>query len=410
MPRHQHVLTVFLASPSDVREERETVEEVIRDFNLAWSRSFGICLDLVRWETHAFPGAGDDSQAVINDQIPDDYDVFMGIMWCRFGTPTGRAGSGTVEEFYRARERFKRDPSSIKLMFYFKDREAAPLHTDPNQLVQVGEFQSALQADGVLYWQFSDPEHFRRLASIHLARQVQNSGAFKALFSNPQVDSRSPNDVETIVPNLAFSRTDDDSPFPTMMSAHQVFMDRSLDSINSSATMNSLFSAFKKQADDTAQGINALAAMVTADPEKVNAALNALPQKFAQLIRALNQLTAGLERELPLYCAASSAAMDAFIGSAVARIGMGRNERLLQMHAGSLQGIIKWRNITEQLQRATQNAFNSISIIPEATEELAVAKRHAMLALSRLIVQRGNELVLLREGEILVRDLLGQQS
>ena len=61
MPRQEHVLTVFVASPSDVGDERTKLEEVIRELNETWSRELGVRLDLVRWETHAFPGMGIDA-------------------------------------------------------------------------------------------------------------------------------------------------------------------------------------------------------------------------------------------------------------------------------------------------------------------------------------------------------------
>ena len=93
MARQEHVLTVFAASPGDVEAERGKLEDVIRELNVTWSRELGIRLDLVRWETHAYLGFGADGQDVINQEIPDDCDIFVGIMWCRYGTPTGRAGS-----------------------------------------------------------------------------------------------------------------------------------------------------------------------------------------------------------------------------------------------------------------------------------------------------------------------------
>jgi hypothetical protein len=410
MSRQDHVLTVFLASPGDVQPEREKVEEVIHEFNVMWSRPFRIRLELVRWESHAYPGIGTDAQAVINDQIQDDYDVFIGIMWHRYGTPTGRAGSGTAEEFDRAHARYKRDPSSINLMFYFKDSEPISEHTDPIQIAKVREFQSALQSAGVLYWTFSSLDHFEKLTRIHLARQVQNSGAFKALIVDPPIGSKPTKKAKTTTPDLAFSRTGDNGAFAAMMRAHQAFVDGALDSMTRSASVNAVLAAYRKETADTVKGINALTVMMTADRSKVAEALIALPQLITQLEKSLIELANGLDRELPLYGAASSTAMDAFIGSAVARIGMGRNTQLLKMHEGSLQGVLRWRDVTEQLQKATQSASDSTLIIPDATEGLATAKRKVMLALGRLIVLRGNELVLLREGEILIRDLLGRPA
>ena len=102
MARDERVITVLVASPSDLEPERSRLEEVIREFNIVWSKNLCLRLELVKWETHGFPGIGEDAQDVLNRQLGDDYDVFLGMMWTKFGTPTGRAGSGTEEEFNRA--------------------------------------------------------------------------------------------------------------------------------------------------------------------------------------------------------------------------------------------------------------------------------------------------------------------
>src|SRR5438309_1896456 len=93
-------LVVFAASPGDVSRERDLLDTVAAELNKTLCPPLGIHLELVKWETDSFPGVASDAQALINQQIPP-YDIFIGIMWKRFGTPTGRAGSGTEEEFDR---------------------------------------------------------------------------------------------------------------------------------------------------------------------------------------------------------------------------------------------------------------------------------------------------------------------
>ena len=176
MPRQEQILSVFVASPSDVGNEREKLEEVIRELNNTWSRELGIRLELVRWETHAYPGMGTDAQDVINQQIPDDYDLFVGIMWCRYGTQTNRSGSGTVEEFERAKARYDSHPNSVKLMMYFKDEAVPPSQLDTDQLAAVHKFRKSLGEVGSLYWEFNSLEQFEKLIRLHLARQVQSWG------------------------------------------------------------------------------------------------------------------------------------------------------------------------------------------------------------------------------------------
>ena len=130
-------------------------------------------MELVRWETHAYPGISDDAQEVINQQIPTDYDLFIGVMWCRYGTPTGRAGSGTVEEFNRAKSRYDQDSTSVQLMIYFKDAPIPPGQIDPEQLTKVTAFRESLGSEGALYWPFTNTEEFEKLLRLHVTRRVQ---------------------------------------------------------------------------------------------------------------------------------------------------------------------------------------------------------------------------------------------
>ena len=177
MPRNEQVIVVLVASPSDLEPERNQLEDVVRELNLVWSRSFSLRLELVRWETHGYPGMGLDPQDVLNRELPDEPDIFIGLMWSRYGTETGRAGSGTEEEFRWALERYKQDPKSVRIMFYFKDAPLVPSAIDPDQLSRVQEFRASLGSEGSLYFQFGTPEEFERLLRIHLSRQIQEFAA-----------------------------------------------------------------------------------------------------------------------------------------------------------------------------------------------------------------------------------------
>ena len=166
-------LSVFVASPSDVEEERNRLEDVIRDLNLEWWNILGIRLELVKWETHAYPDFGDDVQSVINKQIRDDYDIFIGIMWCIAGTPTQRADSGTIEEFQLAKKRYDAAPDSVRMLFYFKDAPISPSQLDPRQMPMVADFRASLGKEGGLYWTFKTVDEFARFVRLHLTRHVE---------------------------------------------------------------------------------------------------------------------------------------------------------------------------------------------------------------------------------------------
>ena len=73
-------LRIFVASPSDVVEERNIVSMVVEELRRSLGELLGIELVTIRWETHTWPDVGDDAQDVINKQI-GEYDVLVGMMW-----------------------------------------------------------------------------------------------------------------------------------------------------------------------------------------------------------------------------------------------------------------------------------------------------------------------------------------
>lgn len=173
MAKTEQVLSIFLASPGDVGSERNLVDAFVSEWNDLWSEDIGVHLKLVRWETRAYPAAGADAQDVINTQIGDEYDIFLGVMWKRFGTPTGRAASGTVEEFERAFARY-RVSGNPQLMFYFKKVDAdVDADADALQLEAVRQFRGKLAKEGLLYWEFLSADQFGQLVRVHLTRHVQ---------------------------------------------------------------------------------------------------------------------------------------------------------------------------------------------------------------------------------------------
>lgn len=170
-------LRIFIASPGDVIDERDRISTVVVP---ELRRIFGdeqifgdsrIDLEAVRWETHSWPDVGTDAQAVINRQI-SDFDVLVGMMWKRFGTPTPRADSGTGEEFLRA-YRYHQEYGRPKIMFYFR---TAPFYTastaDWEQFSKVLAFRDDLTKRGVLFTEYDTPLDFERLVREHLVRQI----------------------------------------------------------------------------------------------------------------------------------------------------------------------------------------------------------------------------------------------
>lgn len=166
-------LDVFVSSPDDVNDEKIALEEIVSELNNRWINDVGIRLNLIRWDTYCHPSMGSDPQAIINEQIGDNYDIFMGILWKKFGTPTPRAGSGTVEEFNKAYERYCENPESVEIMFYFKSTPVSPSELDPTQLGLIKTFRDNLGKQG-LYWTYNSLDEFKMFVRQHLAQVAKN--------------------------------------------------------------------------------------------------------------------------------------------------------------------------------------------------------------------------------------------
>src|SRR4051794_9426428 len=99
MANSRKVVKVFLASPSDLPDERRSAKSVVDEFNKLWGDRFGFHVELVGWED-TISGYGR-PQEIINRDLAQ-CELFIGMLWKRWGTPPSNDGgfsSGFEEEF-----------------------------------------------------------------------------------------------------------------------------------------------------------------------------------------------------------------------------------------------------------------------------------------------------------------------
>jgi hypothetical protein len=185
MSRDIRQFRVFVASPGDVAEERDRLEQAIELVN-GIADLDGYQLALWRYESHADPGLGRDRQSVISEQI-GDIDIFVGILWSRIGTQTADALSGTVQEFEDAVRVWeasgRRRP---RIMFYFKTEALAPDLAVLPQLLKALEFKQRIERLG-LTADFADAGEFERKVTLSLGRVAKGLyGAEQAAVASAQ--------------------------------------------------------------------------------------------------------------------------------------------------------------------------------------------------------------------------------
>lgn len=160
----REIVNVFLASPGDLDMERELVREAVREVNSLWANKLGFHVELYGWEetisTFGRP------QKTINSEL-DKCDLFIGLMWRRWGSPPDSEGeftSGFEEEYTRALAR-RESTGKPGISLFFKKIPTDFLRDPGDGLKRVLNFRDSIVAQKkILYNQFSDPVEIEKLA------------------------------------------------------------------------------------------------------------------------------------------------------------------------------------------------------------------------------------------------------
>lgn len=165
----RNVLPVFLASPGDVTDERQSAREIADTINRIYSRELGWQVELLGWED-TLPGAGR-PQELINADV-DACDLFVGVVWARWGSPTGKFASGFEEEFERALARY-RETGSPEIWLFFKEVHPDRLRDPGPQLQRVLSFRTEqISRREVFFKEFTDDNQWRDLFHEALSRYL----------------------------------------------------------------------------------------------------------------------------------------------------------------------------------------------------------------------------------------------
>jgi len=169
MAYRANVYKVMIASPGDVAKERETIRQVVHQWNDLYSSDKKIVLLPVGWETHSAPEMGGRAQAIINKRVLKECDLLVGTFWTRIGTQTGNSASGTVEEIEEHIALGK------PAMIYFSSVPVQLDSVEPEQYAKLKEFKKECEGKGLIesYDSISEfrDKFFRQLSMIILQNE-----------------------------------------------------------------------------------------------------------------------------------------------------------------------------------------------------------------------------------------------
>ncbi len=204
-----YMVKVFIASPSDVAEERNAAVDVILQWNACNSSDRGITIDPVRMETHAQTTLGGHPQDIVNGQLLGGCDLLIAIFWSRLGTRTPKAASGTVQEI----NEFIRKNGPKNVLLFFSDRPI-PANCDRTELARLKDFKEKMQKKA-LYIVFNNIDSFRGQLRQQLDRRMNQITTPKsAILSHSTVrtvalEHAMLSQMVTLEPDVAGTRIDD---------------------------------------------------------------------------------------------------------------------------------------------------------------------------------------------------------
>ena len=196
MPNTRKILRVFLASPGDLKDERIAIRDVVIEFNESWADALGYQIDLMGWEdTVSRVGRPQD---IINQEL-DKCDLFIGMIWRRWGTPPdidGEYTSGFQEEFDRSVARRERDESP-EIALFFKEISDDLMDDPGDDLKKVLNFrQQIISEKKILFQEFPTDKEIEELARKCITRFV-NSVKKSDESSGPDEDRVKRNEPES---------------------------------------------------------------------------------------------------------------------------------------------------------------------------------------------------------------------
>lgn len=359
--------SIFLASPSDLEEERYAVEEVITELNLTYSPKNNLIIELLKWETHSAPGISNiHPQKIINQDIGNDYDLFLGMIWNRFGTETDEAQSGTQEEFNNAIKKYKLNNNSVQILFYFKTAVPKTLdEINPEELIKIREFKKTLKEQKLLYSQFDSVDDFKNYLRIHIPIRL-----------NSMIESNKNGTIETL-PAIIIDKIEDEDL--GILDYSEIYQNLLNDATDSLVKITEYTASIGSEIGEKANQITRIA--VGPNPNKI--IISELMKRTAKLLKDYSNR---LETETPIYYFSFEEAIKA--GTNIINLTEDfYTENTINELEEAKKSIMVLRVNTPKAIDGMTSFYTSVKDLPRIQIDINQAKKMLMVQLENLIMK-----------------------
>lgn len=358
--------SIFLASPSDLDEERYAVEEVIDELNLTYSPVNNLVIELLKWETHSAPGISNvHPQKIINQDIGNDYDIFLGIIWKKFGTQTDEAESGTQEEFNNAIKKYELNNNSVQILFYFKNAVPRTLNEiDPEELIKIREFKKLIVKQKILYSEFNSVDDFKNSLRIHIPKRL-----------NTLIENKNNHTIETL-PTITNEIEEDDLGILDYSEMYQSLLN---DSTISLTKINDYTSTIGNEMTEKASQIT----KISLNPQPNKVLINEVLKRTAKILKDYSNR---LETETPIFYNSFEEAIKAGTNIINLTDDFYTENTINDLEEGKKAILVLRKNIPIAIE-AMISFYTSVKELPRIQVDINQAKKMLMIQLEDLIIK-----------------------
>ena len=174
MPQTIKQIKVFISCPSDVENEKSIVESACETLSSHIFARKNIQIRTIHWAKDT-PRiiTGEGPQKIIDRYVDqEDYDIYIGILWGRFGEPQEGGLTPTESEFENALKRYKEMGRPVIKFFFKKEKLSFDNGYDVSQLLAIQRFKKRIESPG-LYDEFNSDLEFQKKVLIGIQQIVE---------------------------------------------------------------------------------------------------------------------------------------------------------------------------------------------------------------------------------------------
>jgi hypothetical protein len=150
-------IDIILAAPGDAESATGVVEAVVDQLNLGAAHKAGVRFDLTHLNDGALPDSRDGGAA-----------IFITALWTSYAKTSLDAARAARVRFLAAYDKYRADPTTVRILPFFNDELIAPSRIDPDQFAMIREYRDKVKADGLRAYSYEGREDLRTLIEAKL--------------------------------------------------------------------------------------------------------------------------------------------------------------------------------------------------------------------------------------------------